>query len=324
MSINKIPVYIITGFLGSGKTTFVNGIIKAVPEQKIIVIENEIGSVNIDGALIASGVESVIDLTAGCLCCNLNEKLYDLLYELEKRRGEFDILVVETTGIADPASVAETFWLGGFMSDHYEIKSTICVADVKHIRRSMEETEEARRQISFADIVVFNKCDLAGTSEIAEVKKWIAGFNPSMNHFEGSNGYFPYHEILTIEANNNNSVEDRVNKSPHLQAFKHHDLQTFTLTFTEDFDLAHLRHTLTILIQINRSQIYRIKGFIAVHDDAHRLVLQSVYQSFRLTEGSKWPEGEARISKLVFIGKAVEKQSIENVFKKCFAKPVIT
>ncbi len=154
---NKIPIYIITGFLGSGKTTFLNHFIKSQPTVRILVIENEVGKANIDGALIVQSAVDVKELTAGCLCCDLNEKLYDMLYELAQRRSEYDMLVIETTGIADPSSVAETIWTGGFMDKTYDLKATICVADAHNMEESLEKTEEAIRQLAFANLVLLPK-----------------------------------------------------------------------------------------------------------------------------------------------------------------------
>ena len=322
MTINKIPVYIITGFLGSGKTTFLNQFIHYQSDKRIIVIENEIGKTNIDGALIIDSVEDVMELTAGCLCCNLNEKLYDLLFDLEKRRSEFDILIIETTGIADPAAVAETIWTGGFMDRNYDLKNTICLADAQNMLQSIEQTDEARRQIAFSDIVLLNKCDLVEAAKINEVRLLIGDINPFAKVLEGNKGHFSHSEILQYSVNVKDRSEMQHKDISEKFNYKHKGIHTFTLVFDKPFNFPVLRRTLMLLLHVNKHQIYRIKGIIDIPDMENRIIIQSVYQSYRIEEGSLWGEKEVRESKIVFIGHDVEKESIERVFKQCLIKSV--
>lgn len=320
MPTNKIPVYIITGFLGSGKTTFLNQFIHYQPNKRIIVIENEIGKTNIDGALIIDSAEDVMELTAGCLCCNLNEKLYDLLFDLEKRRSEFDILMIETTGIADPSAVAETIWTGGFMDKNYELKNTICLADALNMQQSLENTDEARRQMTFSDIVLLNKCDLSDATKIKDLRTLIRALNPFAKIFEGIEGHFSHSEILEFSGQSKDRTEKKNKEISNLHEHKHKGIQTFTLVFDRPFDFAHLRHTLMLLLHVNKHQIYRIKGILDIPDMDNRMIIHSVYKSYRIEEGSLWGENEKRESKIVFIGNDVEKSSIERVFNQCLVK----
>lgn len=321
---NKIPVYIITGFLGSGKTTFLNKLIKNADDKRIVVIENEIGKVNIDGALIIDSVDDVIELTAGCLCCNLNEKLYNVLNGLVERRDEFDILVIETTGIADPAGVVETFWIDGFMEKNFSVMSTICLADAQNMRTSIEITEEARRQIAFANIVLLNKIDEVAVDDLESLSNLIEDINPGVIIYKGNFGQFPYSDILSLQANSKSNVQAKIESLNKSYIHKHKGINTFTLTYDLPFDFKRLRHTLLLLIQVNKSQIYRIKGFVNVPDMENRILIQSVYQSYRVEEGAPWLENEKRESKLVFIGNEVAKESIERMFKQCLIKPTLT
>ncbi len=320
MSINKIQVYIVTGFLGSGKTTFLNQFIHYQSDKRIIVIENEIGKTNIDGALIIDSVEDVVELTAGCLCCNLNEKLYDLLFDLEKRRSEFDILIIETTGIADPSAVAETIWTGGFMDKNYVLKNTICLADAQYMQQSIEQSDEARRQIVFSDIVLLNKCDLVDKVKINDLRLLISEINPFAKIFEGIEGHFSNQEILQFSEQATDRTEKKTAKISTDYQYKHNGIQTFTLIFDKPFDFAHLRHTLMLLLHVNKHQIYRIKGILDIADMENRIIIQSVYKSYRIEEGGVWGGDEIKLSKIVFIGHDVEKSSIERVFKQCLIK----
>lgn len=320
---NKIPVYIITGFLGSGKTTFLNNLIKDATYKRVVVIENEIGKVNIDGAMIIDSVDDVIELTAGCLCCNLNEKLYSVLSGLVERKDEFDIIVIETTGIADPAGVVETFWIDGFMERNFSVMSTICLADAQNMRTSIEITEEARRQIAFSDIVLLNKTDTAEVEELSSLTSLINDINPGVITYHGQFGKFPCDKILQYTANSKVTVQNKIQALHKQYTHKHKGINTFTLTYDQPFDFNRLRHTLMLLIQVNKNQIYRIKGFVDIPDMESRILIQSVYQSFRVEEGSVWGENETRQSKIVFIGNDVAKESIERMFKQCLLKPAV-
>ncbi len=315
--LDRIPVHIISGFLGSGKTTFLNQFIQSQPTKRIIVIENEVGKVNIDGALVVEGVEEVMELTAGCLCCDLNGKLYELLVNLIHRRHDFDLLLIETTGIADPSAVVETFWMNGFIESNYEVKSTICLADAQYMRQSIEQTDEARRQIAFADVVLLNKCDLVEPAEADDLQRFIEDINPTTVVHQGSEGLFPYRKISAVSTLDKDRVEYKNRQLSDGYTHKHKGINTFTLSFDTPFDFAELRFRLMVILQANKQQIYRIKGILDVVGIEERVILQSVYQTYRIEEGSAWHVGEMRESKIVFIGNGVEKASIERILNQC-------
>lgn len=316
---SKIQVYVITGFLGSGKTTFLNHFIRSHKDKKIWVIENEVGKTNIDGGLIVEGTEEVCELTAGCLCCDLNTQLYDVLFELAGKMQRNDILVVETTGIADPSSVAETFRTGAFMEKTYDLIQVICLVDVHHVTQALEASEEARRQIAFADVVLLNKCENADSSDIDNVRSLVQGIHPDVGVLSGSFGEFDISEIARSGGHTDHK-EEKISLMSESYTHKHKGINTFTLTFDEPFDFRHLRHTLMLLIHIHKDQIYRIKGIIDVPDLEDRLVLQSVFKTFRFTQGSEWGNGETRQSKIVVIGKDVEKDRVERLFRQSLLK----
>lgn len=311
----KIPIYIITGFLGAGKTTFLNHFICSNIDKRVLVIENEVGKANIDGALIIQSALDVKELTAGCLCCDLNEKLYDLLYDLVQRRDEFDIIVIETTGIADPSSVADTIWTGGFMDKNYDLMSTICVADAKNLNTALQETEEARRQLAFANIVLLNKCEDMDDIAINDIKSMITKIHPGVEVMAGTEGVF---DIASDKFLSQKGSLQSTNLPPINH--KHQGINTFTLTFDRAFDYRQLRHTLMLLLNVNRHQIYRIKGILNVPDMDNKVILQSVFKTFRMEEGAAWLLTEKRESTIVFIGHEVEKASIERVFNQCLVK----
>jgi len=315
----KVPVYILTGFLGAGKTTFLNHFIKAQPEKRILVIENEVGKVNIDGALIADGVEDVQELTAGCLCCDLNTQLYDMLYEIGQKSDTFDVLVVETTGIADPSSVVETFRMGAYMEKTYDVIQVICVVDAAHVIEALDASEEARRQIVFADVVLVNKCDMVTGNQVDDTVSMIKNIHPDVAVIKGSQGDFDLKAIEKLGGHSDHK-EEKIALLSDTYVHKHKGINTFTLTFDTPFDFRHLRHTLMLLLHINKEQIYRIKGIINVPDMDHKMILQSVFKTYRFTNGSDWSADEKRESKIVFIGNQVEKESMERLFKQSLLK----
>jgi G3E family GTPase len=320
MGHHKIPVFIITGFLGSGKTTFINHFIKTNETLRVLVIENEIGKTNIDGALLIQDQTDIRELTAGCLCCDLNEKLYDLLFELSQKKDAFDILIIETTGIADPAAVAETFWTGEYMEKHFEIRSVICLADAQNMLTSISQNEEARRQLTFADVVLLNKCDQAHREDIDHIQSVIAQIHPEVHVFEGSEGVFPIEQLISLNVHLTSKKEKMISGQELTGIKKHHGIHTFTLTYEGAFDYRKLKHILMLLINVNKSQIYRIKGLLNIDGMYEKIVLQSVYKSYRMEEGSPWSDHEKRESKIVFIGHEVEKESMDRVFKQCLVK----
>jgi G3E family GTPase len=156
---SREPVHIITGFLGAGKTTFLNHFIKERLPERIFVIENEYGATSIDGALVMEGVEDIVELSAGCLCCSLADELRDVLEEAHQQRDKYDRLVIETTGIADPGSILQVFLENPAVEKAFELQQVICLADANHVNEWLEEAEEALRQISVADVILMNKVD---------------------------------------------------------------------------------------------------------------------------------------------------------------------
>lgn len=313
---DKIPVHIITGFLGAGKTTFLNHWIKSQAEERLLVIENEVGAVNIDSRLVMGLPEEVIELTAGCLCCSLNGDLLNVLEEVSYRRQEFDRLVIETTGVADPETIVFPFLLSAGVGRVFDLQQVICLVDAENIEDWLANTEEARRQIAFADVLLINKIDAVAESYQASLRDLLAGINPYAHVFLASQGQFPVADILPIQKIEGVGVVAQTSLiNPDHQQHKH-GISTFTITFDRPFDLQGLGHTLVQLLTINRHQIYRIKGLIDADGYPVQVVLQSVLNNFCLTDGLPWPKGIPKESKIVVIGKELQKAAIERVFRR--------
>lgn len=314
----KIPVHIITGFLGSGKTTFLNHFIKELLPERILVIENECGATNVDGALVMDGVEEVVELSAGCLCCSLSSGLLDVLEMASERRDEFDRIVIETTGIADPSSILQVFLADPRVARVFDLEQVICLADAGLLEEWLEDTEEALRQVALADVILINKVDMVSLEYLPVVEKLITSINPNAYTFSGMNGIFPVEEIMKVGNVNPQSVEEKLTtKEAHHHAnHNSHGISTFTLTFEHPFDLNALSLELTRIVNLYRDQVYRVKGILSVFNYPNRVILQSVRTTFTASDGNKWEKYEPRESKLVFIGRGIKKEVFEKRFKR--------
>lgn len=317
---SRVPVHIITGFLGAGKTTFLNHFIRDRLPERIFVVENECGATNVDGALVMDGVEEVVELSAGCLCCTLADGLYDILLEASTRRNQYDRLVIETTGIADPSSIVQVFLENPAIENIFELKHVVCLADAALVEEWLSEAEEALRQVAIADVLLINKADTVSSTDLDRVKSVLEGVNPNASIFTGQQGDFPVEEILEIGITKPETVEFSI-PTNHLHEFgdgenNSHKITTFTLTFPYPLDLNRLMIDLNRIVQLYRHQVYRVKGFIAIPHYPNRVILQSARSSFIATDGSSWGGEKNREGKLVFIGRNLKKAALEKMFSR--------
>lgn len=312
----RIPVHLVTGFLGAGKTTFLNHFIRSLAPERIFVIENEVGKINVDSQLVMNSDEDIAGLTAGCLCCSLSDELLAVLEQVSARRAEYDRLVIETTGIADPSSIVQTFISNPGVERVFALEQVICLADAEYLEDSLAETDEARRQLACADVVLLNKCDKVDAAYAQRVRDMVLGIHPTLRLFEGQQGVFPVDEILAIRPFQEAHILEAYEQVGPQHQHKHHDITTFTLTFDRPFQLDALAHDLMKLAVVYRHQVYRIKGVLAVNNTPTRVIVQSVRDNFALSDGPPWAAGEVRESKIVFIGKGVERKSIERLLER--------
>ena len=317
----RIPVQLITGFLGAGKTTFLNHLIQERPNERLFVIENEVGKINVDSELVMNGEEDIADLTAGCLCCSLHDELLGALEQVSERREEFDRLVIETTGVADPTSIIQTF-LGNRMVERvFDLQQVICLADAAYVEENLNATDEARRQLVSSDVVLLNKCDQVLPSEVNRLVDTLQGIHPTATIFRGEQGVFPIDEIFSVRPFHDERTEQLATVAP-VGSHQHNSITTFTLSFDRPFELQSLAHELMKLVKLYRHQVYRIKGIIAVDHTPTRVVIQSVRDTFVLTDGPPWDPKAERISQIVFIGKDVKREVIEKLLERHLIKEV--
>ncbi len=324
---SRKPVHIVTGFLGAGKTTFLNHFIRTQLPERIFVIENECGATNVDGALVMDGVEEVVELSAGCLCCSLADGLIDILEEAGKRTEQYDRLVIETTGIADPSSIIQTFLENPQVERVFDLKQVTCIVDAGLIEEWLVETEEALRQIALADAIMINKADMISPSRLGVVRGLIGAINPHATIFIGQQGIFPVDRILEIGTTKPESVEKLATPDHHHEhntgvegESNSHKITTFTLTFSDELDLNHLQADLNRIVQLYRHQVYRVKGFIAIPNYPNRVILQSARSTFIATDGTPWEDQKNREGKLVFIGRGLKKDVFEKMFNRHLVK----
>ena len=318
------PVHIITGFLGSGKTTFLNHFIEEKLPEKIFVVENECGATNVDGALVMDGVEEVVELTAGCLCCSLADGLLDILKEANERRDEYDRMIIETTGIADPGSIVQVFLENPTVEKAFTLEQVICLVDANHVEGWLRDTEEALRQIAVADVLLVNKVDMISEEKLQHVLLLLQGINPNAKVFNGAHGIFPIDKIMSIGTIKPESVEKISYEHHHDHHHNHHDeeeghshkITTFTITFPGPLDLNSLQLDLNRIVHLYYDQVYRIKGYVAIPNYPNRVILQSARSTFIASDGTPWEEEGNRMGKLVFIGKDLKREVFEEMFNK--------
>ncbi|QJD95457.1 GTP-binding protein [Mucilaginibacter robiniae] len=312
------PVMLITGFLGAGKTTFLNALIQYQHNQRLAIIENEFGEEPIDGELIIGADNDIYELSNGCLCCSLNQDFYVLLEELWGRRNEFDELVIETTGIADPASVASPFLTSQSISCYYQLKRVVCLIDARHIEEQLKNTVEARKQISFSDILLITKTDLIEDNYLPYLENLLDEINPFAQMLSGNKTQYPFAELFAIERHAIVKKRPKFSLAPvPVKHHQHDDLVSLSFTFTEPFSISLLQHQLTAFLIFQAKDVYRVKGIIYVEAHSRKIIVQSVNANLVVEYGEEWQDDELKQSRIVFIGKQLKPAGFERMLKLC-------
>lgn len=310
------PVTILTGFLGAGKTTFLNQAISERPEIRYAIVENEFGKEGIDGELIIKPDNEIFELNNGCLCCSLNDGIYDILNELSLKTDQFDELIIETTGIADPAAVASPFFSHSEIKKDFPVKRVICLVDTELIEDQLIETDEAIKQIAFSDIVLLNKTSNVNPEYLKKIEEKLLGINPFLKVFTEKDMIFPVKEIFNTERDLD--IEFKMKPGRRL-AFNHGKIVSHTFYFDQPFNDKELQMRLFGYLVFEAKGLYRIKGIIHGKDVNHKLILQSVGQSLSISGGKPWADDDERQSKIVFIGKELNREFFEELLKGCLA-----
>jgi len=332
------PVTILTGFLGAGKTTFLNATLTQKSNIKFAIIENEFGEEGIDGELIVQVKDDLVELSNGCLCCTLNENLYDILNDLHGRQDTFDELIIETTGIADPAGVAVVFMSDPGVAKAFDLKRVVCLVDAELVEDQLRDTAEAIKQISFSDVILLNKTENVSPEYVQQLKTMLEGLNPFAKIFVGNKNQYPIDEIFALERDQEFKNEpkkeekhehqhDHTCKHDHNHHHAHHahgDIVSLSFRFSEPFDLHELHHRLTVFLLFQAKDVYRVKGIVWGYDKSQKAIVQSVGKSLSIEGGREWAADEARISRVVFIGKMLKPAGFEKMLRQCLSKELTT
>ena len=339
-----IPVTILTGFLGSGKTTLLKRLLSEAHGQKIAVIENEFGEENIDNEiLVTETTEQIVQMSNGCICCTIREDLRETLQVLaaKKRKGllDFERIVIETTGLADPGPVAQTFFMDEEIAETYLIDSIITLVDAKHAQQQLDDRQEARRQVGFADQIFLSKADLVSAEEIDALTHRLKHMNPRAPIKAVHFGEVSLKEVLDLRGFNLNAKLDidpdfLKEEESHDHGHDHHDhaegehcdhpshkhdhdhghggkghhhhhdddVKSFVYRSDRAFDPAKLEDFLGAIVNIYGPRMLRYKGVLNMKGTDRKVIFQGVHQLMGSDLGPAWADGEARNSKMVFIG----------------------
>ena len=356
-----IPVTVLTGYLGAGKTTLLNRILSENHGRKYAVIVNEFGEIGIDNDLIVESDEEIYEMNNGCVCCTVRGDLIRVVEGLMKRPGRFDAIIVETTGLADPVPVAQTFFMDDDVRAKTELDAVITLVDAKHLPLRLKDSREAEDQIAFADVVLLNKTDLVTPEELAKVEATIRVINPSARIHRTQRSEIDLAKVLDQGAFN---LERALENEPdflkqddhdhdHDHAcgpdcghdHHHHHGHDHHHDHAHGHDHAHAPsdiHDVTVqsvslrggemnpdrffpwiqkITQTDGPNILRLKGIIAFAGDADRYVVQGVHMIIEGDHQRPWKDGEPRESRLVFIGRDLDREKLERTFQACAAKP---
>lgn len=316
---NPIPATILTGFLGAGKTTLLNYILQQQHGYKFGIIVNEVGEIGIDGQLVENQTEEIVQMNNGCVCCTIRKDLVKGIQQLIKRGG-FDYLLVETTGIADPGPVAQTFLNIPQLQQHVRLDSIITVVDAEQIHKQMAETETAKDQIAMADFVLLNKTDLVSPERLDQVEKEIRELNPHTQVFRTNKSQVNLKQLLDMNAFD---VDHKMSVDPEfLNEFKngrhHDDITSHAFLFDKPFEVEKLESFVQDLS--DREKVFRSKGIIWIAQNPRRAVFHGVNNRFTIFWDRLWKKEETRKSQLVFIGRGLDAKKIEAQLQSCLAK----
>jgi G3E family GTPase len=351
-----IPATILTGFLGSGKTTLLKRVLSEAHGQKIAVIENEFGEENIDSdILVTESKEQIIQMSNGCICCTIREDLRSTLQDLaqKKRKGEidFDRVVIETTGLADPGPVAQTFFMDDEIAESYLLDSILTLVDAKHAAQQLNDRQEARRQVGFADQIFISKTDLVAQDETDALMHRLKHMNPRAPQKAVHFGEVQLKEVFDLRGFNLNAkldidpdfLKEDHHDHDHGHGHDHHehdhgehcdhpshaheghghhhhhddDVKSFVFKSDRPFDAARLEDFLGAIVNIYGPRMLRYKGVLNMQGTERKVIFQGVHQLMGSDLGPQWAQGETRISKMVFIGIDLPKDIFLQGLEQC-------
>ncbi|MEJ2376930.1 MAG: GTP-binding protein [Pseudolabrys sp.] len=345
----KIPVTVLTGYLGAGKTTLLNSILSEPHGKKFAVIVNEFGEIGIDNELVVDADEEVFEMNNGCICCTVRGDLVRIIDALMRRKGKFDAIIVETTGLADPAPVAQTFFIDEQVGAKTKLDAVVTVADAKWLKERLKDAPEAKNQIAFADVIVINKTDLVAPEELRELEARIRAINPYATLHRTQRAQVDIAEVLGrnafdldrildiepkfLEVDEHDHHHDHDHDHDHDHGYGHHhhhhehglkhyhdeDMQSLALSTDKPLNPDKFFPWIQDLVAVEGPNILRCKGILSFKDDPERFVFQGVHMILDGDHQRPWKEGEQRESRIVFIGRNLPEDKIRDGFEACMA-----
>jgi len=331
----SIPVTVITGFLGAGKTTLLNRILTENHGKRIAVIENEFGEVGVDHQLVIQSDEEIFELNNGCICCRVRGDLIRILAKLRQRRDKFDSVLIETTGMADPGPVAQTFFTDEEVKESFSLDGIVTVVDAKHVGLHFDDMREVREQIGFADVILLNKTDLVTPAELEKTETRIRKMNPMAKVYRTENAAIDLTKVLNVggfdlkralelepdflKASEEDHDHDHEGEGHHEHEEDHHhdeDVTSVGISSPGELDEKKLADWLGTLLRTKGQDIFRMKGVLAVKGRDMRFVFQGVHMLMDGRPDRPWG-AEPRQNKLVFIGRNLDRQELNEGFRSC-------
>ena len=319
---NPVPVTVLTGYLGAGKTTLLNRILTEPHGKRYAVIVNEFGEEGIDNDLVVDADEEVFEMNNGCICCTVRGDLIRILGGLMQRTDRFDGILVETTGLADPAPVAQTFFVDEDVSERTRLDAVATIVDAKFLEARLDDSPEAAEQVAFADVLVLNKVDLVGADDLARLEARLRAINPYARILRSHRCDVPLDDILGLKAFDLTRVLQI--EPDFLEAHDHeHDEAVTSLSLTADRPLEPERFMAWFqrLLAERGQDILRSKGILDFRGERERFVVQGVHMLMEGDLMGAWPEDAPRRSRLVFIGRDLDEAALRAGFAGCVATP---